>query len=380
MKRVCAWSRSVVVGFFVVSLCLWMGTGQSWAFQTRISDTVYVGSGKVLHGPYLFCGDSVRLDGEVDGDVFVIAQKVVVNGAVRGDFIGVANSVDINAPVAGDARVGAGEVTLRSAVGGSFTAAASSLYIEKNGRVGRDLVFAVNRFGLDGEVGRHVSATGETVYLDGKIGGNVRLSETSSLRLGKKAVIEGDLVYSGPSKAVLQQGAQVKGKQHWTRTEGKQRYRYEKYLDVISGFLSLILIWIVLRWLLPGVWEGLGSEIADKPCKSLLMGGLAFFTIPLLAITLMFSVIGVPLALILVFFYLLLIYLSKIIVATASGMAIGRYTGWQENIHPFWLFLLGLSLVQLLTMIPQIGWAFAVTVVWLGTGAAISKVFKPKQV
>lgn len=144
MKRVCAWSRSVVVGFFVVSLCLWMGTGQSWAFQTRISDTVYVGSGKVLHGPYLFCGDSVRLDGEVDGDVFVIAQKVVVNGAVRGDFIGVANSVDINAPVAGDARVGAGEVTLRSAVGGSFTAAASSLYIEKNGRVGRG-------FGLCGE-------------------------------------------------------------------------------------------------------------------------------------------------------------------------------------------------------------------------------------
>lgn len=368
------------VGAVIVCLLLWLCPGQCWAFQTKVNDTVYIGPEKVLHGPYLFFGESVRLDGEVDGDVLVIAQKATINGTVKGDLIGVASLVDINAPVAGDVRIGTGEVTLRSTVGGSFTAVAGSLYIEREARITKDLVFAARRFNLDGEVGRHISATGETVYLDGKVGGDVRLSETTSLKLGKNAVIEGNLAYSGPTKAVIQEGARVKGKQQWTRTKNMQEHRYAKYLDVISGFLSLILVWVVFRWLLPGAWESFGREMVDKPAKSLLLGGIAFFVVPFLAITLLFSVVGVPLALILVLFYLLFMYLSKIIVATASGMAIGRYTGWEENIHPFWLFLLGLSIVQLLTMIPQIGWALAMVVVWLGTGAVISKLFKPRQV
>jgi len=364
------------LGLILLGMVLLLGSpaGLVQAFQTVSNDTVYIDSGRVLNGPHLLAGQSVGFDGTTDGDLFVVARSARINGRVKGDLIMACQEAEVNGPVDGDIRILAGNVSLRSMVAGSFSGAVESLVIDREAVVGRDLVFAARRFDLYGVVDRDISATGNRIYVDGTVGRNVRLVQIGSLRLGENSRIQGNLYYSSPGKADIAGGAVIEGQQNWRKVVGEQQ-PYVPYLDILAGFLGMLLVWAVFRLFSPGFWDSLAREITGTPWRSLVLGVAAFFTLPVLSLVLLLTVVGIPLGMILGVSYVVVLYLSKIIVGSAAGEVIGQYSGWNRTMHPFWLYLLGLSLVILVSRIPAIGWLVSLIVVWWGMGAVSSQLF-----
>jgi len=369
---VIALGRRIALAVVTVFIFLTVLSGQAQAFQVISEENVYIPPSKTLEGPYCMVGQNVRVDGTVDGDLVVLASSLLVNGKVLGDLIVLCGETTVNGPIQGDIRLMAGDASIRNRVQGSVTGLSDTLYLEEGGVVGRDLQFAANNFSLYGQVNRHLSATGQNVYIDGNINGNMRLARVSSLKLGEKAHIKGDLEYSSPEQASVASGAVVEGRQKWHPSAPEKTTAFSQYLVVFMSFLGLLLVWLVIKALFPVVWDGLAGEVASAPWKTLVVGVLTFFGLPILGLLLLISIIGVPLALMLGVSYLFLIYLSRIIAGCVIGNIAGRVLGWQDSFHPFWLFLLGLSLVILLTNLPHAGRLFSVFAIWWGMGAVVS--------
>ena len=370
--KVIALGRRIALTVVTVFIFLTVLSGQAQAFQVINEENVYIPPSKTLEGPYCLVRQNVRVDGNVDGDLVVMASSLLVNGKVQGDLIVLCGEARVNGPIQGDIRLAATDASIRNQVQGSVTGLCDTLYLEEGGIVGRDLQFAANNFSLYGQVNRHLSAAGKNIYIDGNINGNMRLARVSSLKLSEKAHIKGDLAYSSPEQASVASGAVVEGQQKWQPLAPEKTTAFSQYMAVIMSFLGLLLVWLVIKALFPAVWDGLVGEVVSAPWKTLVRGVLAFFGLPILGLVFFLSVLGIPLALMLGVSYLFLIYLSRIIVGCVLGNIAGQVLGWQDSFHPFWLALLGLSMVILLTHLPHVGGLFSVFVIWWGIGAAVS--------
>ncbi|MCR4400305.1 MAG: polymer-forming cytoskeletal protein [Syntrophomonadaceae bacterium] len=337
--------------------------------QASWSEQVTVASGQTLEGPQLLVGQSVTVDGTVDGDLYVAAQSLRVTGEIRGDLLGLAADASLGGRVLGDLRLAGGQVNLSGQVEGSVACAASSLYLERNAGVSRDLLWAGETLGASGVIGRHLVGTGRQVFLNGVVKGDVRLYDLDALRLGRDADLQGRLKYSSPARAERDPGAVVVGREDWTATPGRGQGQVEAYAEMAATFLGFVLVWAVVRLLAPRLWTMLGDEIRERPLRTLVVGCLLFAGIPLLAVVLGLTVVGAPLAMLMGGAYLAALYLSTVIVADLLGSLVGRRLLRTAGINAFWLFLLGLSLVLLLGRVPQAGAVMSLMVMWWGMGS-----------
>ena len=93
--------------------------------------------------------------------------------------------------------------------------------------------------------------------------------------------------------------------------------------------------------------------------------------IPLVALVLMMTVIGLPLGLIVLFAYIVILYISKIFVGLAIGRRILTYAK-QEISSPYWHLVVGLIVIAFATRLPLLGFFLIGLIVMLaGLGALV---------
>ena len=91
---------------------------------------------------------------------------------------------------------------------------------------------------------------------------------------------------------------------------------------------------------------------------------------PILVLIAAFTVVGIPIALILLFLFLLTLYLAKIFVSVAIGKKIIGMIN--QKAGDYAVFILGLLVYTLVTLIPVIGTIIAILVVLGGVGAIVT--------
>ena len=115
------------------------------------------------------------------------------------------------------------------------------------------------------------------------------------------------------------------------------------------GFtVSLLLLGLVLLLLAPRAGEAVARTGREKPLIAALVGLLAFFLLPVIAILASLTVIGLPLGIVL----LLLILPLYAIGYLTSALVVGRMILKKAGILAF---VVGLVILQLLTLIPIAG-------------------------
>jgi len=90
--------------------------------------------------------------------------------------------------------------------------------------------------------------------------------------------------------------------------------------------------------------------------------------IPLIAMILMITVIGLPLGLIVLFTYIVILYISKIFVGLAIGRSIVTYVK-KEISSPYWHLVVGLIIIVFATRLPLVGFLISLIVILTGLGA-----------
>ncbi|HEV2060902.1 MAG TPA: polymer-forming cytoskeletal protein [Solirubrobacteraceae bacterium] len=233
---------------------------------------------------------------------------------------------------------------------------------------------AANVVVLDGDLTIRGTVTGDVIVVAGDvtIRGTVQgdvVTVAGLATLGRAGRVQGDIVYAD-DKPVLTPGAQVAGEvRKFDVTEAG-------IVGAIGAFiaitLSMFLLGLILLLLAPRAADAVDRTARAKAGVSVLVGLLAFFLIPIIAIAAFFTVVGIPLGIVLLLLLLPLYAISYITAAFALGRRILKGSR-------ILALLVGLVILQLLTLIPIAGGLIGFVAVIFGLGLLLMTLVRARS-
>lgn len=350
-----------------------------------VGEAISLPSSETVDDNYVAFGTTVDVKGTVNGDVIVAAETVTIDGIVRGDVLVAARDVRISGSVEGNVRALGQTVLLNADVGKNVTVAGQTVILTADNVVHGTVAIAGQTVKDEGKTTKSLWVAAQTTTLSGSIGGNVLgyLGADGTLTVAKSADIGGRLRYTGTRDAAIDPDATIAGGvDHRPLPAGVDRQTALEvvYARVLSIFGS-ILIGLVLISLRRSSLQALTTPIREHFWLTIVWGAVAFIVVPVLVGLLFFTLVGVPLAIILIAFYVSALLAAMAVVGFAIGEAILRLTmsarvasGWSPP--PFLSLVVGVALLVALQAIPVAGWIVQLTVFLLGIGAVTTAAWR----
>jgi len=354
--------------------------------REQISDKhIVLAKDEVLDRDYFAAGETVEIAGTVNGDVYAAGGKVIITGTINGDVLAVGGQVTIDGIVSQDVRVAGGQVTLGGSVGGNLTMAGGSLEVTKLAKLGGSVTVGGGSVTINAPVPKNIMAGAGQLTIGNTVAGDVTAG-AGNLLLAADANIAGDLtVYTEEAEGLtLSESATVAGQtviQQPPREFGKFRDEW-KNADVKAGLakaweafnvvrlIIFLAIGLVTISLFPKFSYYVINHIEEKPWQSFGLGLFATLGVPVLLVLLMITVVGIPLALLIMLFYAILIYISMIYFAYWLGARILDRLG-REGDRAL-TFVIGAMILWFLTTIAIVGQLTGMIAVFMGMGALLN--------
>lgn len=355
-------------------LCTVFASADEVAEQQRV---VILPSGSVHNGDYFAFGSSVEISGTVNGDVYALAEQVIVDGTVNGDVLSCGGSVDISGKVLRNCRLIAGQILISGDVGNNVTAVAGNLQMLGSASVGGNLVATAGNVDLAAKIGSDATILASNLRVSSQIKKDL-LAYVGQLRLTSRVVIGGDLEYRSNTPIWMESGAVVRG-----TTTHHPSFVHElvkgtwihsllvgsKVLAILMNFIYSFVIGLVLIKIFPKNLEAAIDSLKHQPFKSLSYGIMLLVLLPLAALILLMTILGVPFALTLIAANIIGFYTAKVYtIFWASNWMFGKL-GLKTNRLP--IFFLGLIVYFGLTAIPIFGFILAFVAMLFGLGAGV---------
>lgn len=349
------------------------------AFEIRRSDgLVTVAPDETVDDTVLAMGNLVTIDGTVNGDLLALAEEVTVRGNVTGNVVAAARLV-----------------TIEGTVGGSVLGAAQDLALA-NGRIGRDFYGFANDFEIAPEAGVTGNAIGfaQSVDMDGRVGADFKgFANTitvsgavegdvdgygATVRLLPTARVNGNVTAHVNSAGDLDiaSGAVVGGNVDEQIVEARQRRRNEYltlgyYFGQIVRLAGAFLTGLLLLWLFP-VLRDVSLPNATAVVRSGAIGLAAAVTLPVAALIVCLTVVGIPLGLLTFLVGAIGLYFSKAVIAQIIGRSVLRNP---ENPPHFAMTLfVGFVIVIVAINLPWVGGIANLVLTLVGFGIIVSLV------
>lgn len=322
-------------------------------------------------GDLYVAGAQVRVLGDVEGDVIAAGGRVLVEGEVNGDVLAVGGTVDVKSRVHDDVRAAGGAVHVEASVQGDVVAAGGSVVLAPQAVVSGRVWLAGGNIEVSGRTGGELRARGGTIVIAGDIHGNADLAG-DHIEMLAGASIRGHLEYESPRPARIHPEARVVGQVTQRAVAPPAAVRAPPGAAGIGVLLSLMLTGVALYLCFPAFSVRAGSRIETDPWKSLGLGMLVLLAGPLAVLLLTATVIGIPLALILLCAYPVLLLSGFLTGALYLGNLGLRWLREEADPSLGWrvgALLAALILLAVLALIPLIGALALLAVLLLGVGA-----------
>ncbi|HSW37562.1 MAG TPA: polymer-forming cytoskeletal protein [Candidatus Saccharimonadales bacterium] len=302
------------------------------------------------HSVYKF-GQTVNITGTIKGDVFCAGQTVTVDATVEGDVLCAGQTVTVRGKVNGNVRLAGQTLNLSAEVAKNGTLTGQMANVDKRTTVGGDLTLAAGQASVGGQIGRDLNARSEDLLLQStsKVGRDLNYTAQATARLEVGAVVSGQQLHNYPSRAQRSSswhGFALVWRMYW--------------------LFAAIFFAFVLVLLFPNLFRRWNQVAVDSLGTVLLTGFLSMFVIPVLAVSLFITVIGIPLGLFLLLLWaglwvvswpLAAYYLGSMVLARAKNALL--------------VVLAGSVIISLLGFVPIVGWIFAMLMYWVGMGIAL---------
>jgi cytoskeletal protein CcmA (bactofilin family) len=317
-------------------------------------------------------GETVLIEGTITGDVIAFGEEINVTGSIRGNLFTFAEIVKVRGDVGGLVLGAANTYTLStSSVGGDLWLAGENIEVGGDVRIGRNVAIASDNVSVGADVGRDLFAYAETVDMSGNLGGNLE-AFSQRLRLLGDAHIVGNVRFRG-NEAELFRADEVRvdgDVEFLARPEEKNRYAtVEFYLWQIAQLIAAFLFGLAMLWLVPAL-RGLSIGAGLEGLKSAGIGIVALVSVPIIAVLVAITLIGLPFTFLALVAWLLGIYLATIVV----GASIGQMLVSNSDSMPLTL-LAGLAIVMVVVNLPVIGGIIGFIFTIIGLGMLVQLVF-----
>jgi cytoskeletal protein CcmA (bactofilin family) len=369
---------------------LWLPFVSRAEAPATVQQTIIVPKTETINDNYVRFGNTIIIDGDVQGDVIVGGMSITINGAVAGDVLAAGQTITINGAVAGNVRVIGTTITINGTVGKNVNIAAQSATLSETAKVGWSVSFAAMSFTSDASISGNIYGYGSIVTLNNAINNNVtlQLGENGQATLDQKTVIGGRFQYTGNKSAIIQTGAQIKGQtvhQTWTQEISKTKKFLSTswmYFRLIQLF-GLLLVGTLVVSFFKKTTDSLSDKIRSRPGKTILWGLLYAIATPIVMVLLALTIIGIPLALIITVLYMIVIYISLVLAGTVLGRWLFSILQKNATAQPaksslLWAMIIGTCILFLITMTPWIG-PLVSFISFLVTLGAIGELAKEKN-
>lgn len=322
-----------------------------------------------MGGDVLSAGQEVTLSDSISGDAILAGRTVRFSGVADGSYLGAGGNQEIAGRIAGSARAAGGTVRLQADVGRNVTLAGGNVHIEDQASVAGNAYLAGAAVEVRGPVAGSVRVAGGTVDLDGLVTGDV-LVEAGELRVGPRALIQGDLEYRvSEGVATIDPSAQIVGQVRSVPPE-PQEGPAGAILFGLFRVLAFLVAGAAVVLLFPTAASFAAHSVRDRPLASLGAGLLFAVLAPIVIAIVALTLIGVPLAVISAVLFGVFVYLAPVVPATWIGERILSRPQGATRLSRATEFLTGGVLIAVATLLPMLGMVVRIVAVLLGFGGA----------
>jgi cytoskeletal protein CcmA (bactofilin family) len=354
-------------------------SGPAYGLQLRIDEETRVDSSEVIEESMLLTGDRVHVDGVIEGDLIASAERVTIRGTVEGSLYVLTRELEIEGSVEGSIHGAVESTRIDGEVRGSMYELGRSVVVGPGGRVGRDVSLLAERAVLDGEVGRDLVFAGDELDVDSKVGRNVQVHAAERIVLGKNADIAGDLEAGVKDEGDIEraEGARIGGELRLLPREDLGDLYRSAYRDPwvwLAHGLSLVaafLFGLLLYALAPQLFAG-ELHTAPQFFRALGYGFLVAVATPVAIVLMALTVVGIPVAVLTLFVFVVAFYTSEIVVGAWIGTSL--LPPADRSLYAFGRALFaGLAILTLAMHIPYLGPPVAIVAVLLGLGLILGR-------
>lgn len=332
-------------------------TDDSVTLSAPLAENVYIAWGQISTSNTL-TGDLVAWGGMID-----------IHSEVHGDLLIGGWQISITWPVKGDVRVTGGSITISSLIDGDCVVTGGNVILTAGAQIRGDLIVWAGTMVLNGVVEKNARIGVGELTFGGKINGNTQLAVGEFRNPSGSGSIGGNLAYTAdhtlPELERLTQGEKT-----FTQMDTPEVNK-KAFLGLITGYvllkiLGIFIFSVILIFGFPKFWRETAVILEKHPWKSLLTGLILLVLVPVVAIILMITVIGIPVGLFSLVFYAFMLWLCNLI--NVSVLSTWIYEIFSvKPLYQKLLVALGWSI--LFGIVPILGF-----IVWLFTvGATITR-------
>ena len=320
-------------------------------------------------------GERVDVDGVIDGDLIATARRVTVRGEVTGGIYVLTRELEVSGEVGGGIHAAAARIRLEGPVAGSVFAMADEFTLASAARAQGDVNLMSDSAVVDGQVGPRLQHGGPAAgparprgtgrpgprprraRAARRLGGRTRRDREPGGRAGDPARARrpGGRRGADPSPGAAPPSG-----------PGALRATGAFYAFHLLGFAAAFLFGLVAYKLAPEVFRGSLATGSDL-LFALAYGFAAVVVTPLGVLVAALTFVGIPLAVALLFVFLLSLYTAELAFAAWLGRLVVAPA--DESVFEFGKSLCaGLGIVTALALVPFLGPASQVLVTLLGLG------------
>jgi hypothetical protein len=305
------------------------------AFDTRSGDNIVIS--EPVDDDILASGGSMIVNAPVKSITWA-GGTLIVNEPVKENLVAVGGTIQLNAPVGTDIFVIGGNIEINSDVGGKVMALGGSVT-------------------MSGDT-ENIAAAGGTVIL------------------GKETVISRDAIISASGYTTQ---ATILGNLTIEEGTGEETgFDLEMIGSVIQAFITIAMIISFFGFLILGIvfvkiFPAFHAAIVKTGKEKLLLSfiaGIAGLIVGfILFLILLVTMVGIPLAFLLLFLMLIGLMLANILTGALAGEWIQKIAN--KEVGLIWGFVIGFVIINILFLIPFIGFIIWIVSVFLGFGMLV---------
>lgn len=329
------------------------------------TDTTTSTEASTNHDLYLI-EDEVKIpDTEtVNGNAFIIADTVTINGQIGGDLFVMATTLNIDGgQIYGNVFAIAENITLNGLIYDLY-AMCDTLTMSYDGVAYRDLKVTCDNATINGVVGKDV------------------IIDTKSLSLESDCLIYGNLEYSAPSEIQIAEGL-VTGEVTYEKASvlGSTSIM-ELVISLLTAIVYTLVVWFLISKLAPKFYGKVTEMKPKRMFLALLVGLITLIVVPVVAMLLMVTVVGVPVALALLAIYALVISIAFALTSIVLATKVSAKVKALAKFNNIFAVIIVAIVLWALTLIPYAGGiiSFLITLCGLGMFVLAFKKEKPKQI
>ncbi|MBR2833708.1 MAG: hypothetical protein IKE75_04720 [Bacilli bacterium] len=315
--------------------------------------------------------NDVVLDHNYNSSVAAAGQSISVNGNVKGVSATAGNAIKLNG-ISDYAFVAGNDINVNGTINNDAFIAGNIITFEEDAVVKRDTVIAGSDVEISGNFDRNVSVYAGKVTVKGAVvKGNLKIY-SENITVDKLSNVSGTLYYPEDSNYKASKESHIANTQKTPaiQTEDEENY-FATLTSKIWSFLGLALIFAAMSLFFPQIFDKINDKYekfeVSEAVEVFTKGLVVLILVPVVALLLCITMIGIPLGIVLLILYGLSLYLTTIFTSYLVGYKIWQKV-FNKEAHVLLFGLIGLFVILILELIPGVRTLVAIVSVLVGLG------------